>query len=80
MLQEKFNLTNYCSIITGAAQRLGESMARGLAEAGSNIVISDVNIHKAKQVASEVEELGVTAIAVKMDVTKKVKSMIWLPL
>ena len=24
MLQEKFNLTNYCSIITGAAQRLGE--------------------------------------------------------
>jgi len=71
MLQEKFDLTNHCSIITGAAQGLGESMARGLAEAGSNIVIADINIQKARQVASEVGELGVTAIAVKMDVTKK---------
>jgi NAD(P)-dependent dehydrogenase (short-subunit alcohol dehydrogenase family) len=75
---EMFSLNEYCSIITGAGQGLGKYMALALAEAGSDIVVLDINIEKAKDAAREIETKGVKALAIKMDVTKKdeVKSMV----
>ncbi len=75
---EMFSLNEYCSIITGAGQGLGKYMALAIAEAGSDIVVLDINIEKAKDAAREIETKGVKALAIKMDVTKKdeVKSMV----
>ncbi len=71
MFSEMFNLSKYCSIITGAGQGLGKYMALALAEAGSDIVVPDINIQKAQEAAKEIEAKGVKALAIKMDVTEK---------
>jgi len=78
MFLEKFELKNHCSIVTGAAQGLGKYMALALAEAGSNIVISDINIELAKKTVREIEGKGVKALAVSMDVRnqKEISTMI----
>lgn len=68
MKNDLFNLKNYCSIITGAAQGLGKYMALALASYGSNIVIADTNLGLAKKVVEEFKKKEVDAIAIKMDV------------
>lgn len=71
MLSELFNVKGYCSVITGAAQGLGRAYALALAEAGSNIVVADINIDKANDTANEIKAKGQKAISFKMDVTEK---------
>lgn len=66
---ESFKLNGYCSIITGGAIGLGKAMAKALAEAGSNIVIADINTEAAEETVAEINGIGREAIAVKCDVT-----------
>ena len=66
---DRFSLKNYCSIVTGVAMGLGKAMATALAEAGSNLVIADINTDVAEQTAAEFRALGVRALVVKTDVT-----------
>jgi len=75
---EMFKLDGYCSIVTGAGQGLGKYMAIALAEAGSDIVIPDINFEKAKEAAEEMKERGVQAIPIQMDVRdeKEIESMV----
>ena len=61
----RVNLEGSSSIVTGGASGIGEATARQLAEAGSKVVIADLNEEKGKQVA---EEIG--GVFVKCDVTK----------
>ncbi len=70
MVFEKFRLDGYVSLVTGAGQGLGKYMAAGLAEAGSDIVIPDINFDKAKQNAGEIASLGVSTLPLHTDVTK----------
>lgn len=56
------------SIVTGAARGIGAAIALKLAEHGSNVAISYVSessAEKAQALASQIETLGVKAIAVK---------------
>lgn len=71
MISELFSLKNYCSIITGAAKGLGKYMAFALAEAGSNIVVAGHNYKLLSETAKEIEDRGVKALVVEMDVTNK---------
>lgn len=66
---DRFSLKNYCSIVTGGAMGLGKAMATALAEAGSDLVIADINTDVAEQTAAEFRALGVRALVVKTDVT-----------
>ncbi|MCG7338152.1 glucose 1-dehydrogenase [Staphylococcus sp. ACRSN] len=67
---DQFNLKNRIAIITGGATGLGKAMGQGLAEAGANLVIADINYNLAKQTANEFEmNTGNKAIACKVDVT-----------
>lgn len=53
------NLEGSSSIITGGASGIGEASARQLAEAGSRVVIADLNEEKGQAVASELGGLFV---------------------
>ena len=59
-------LANKVCIVTGAAQRFGEGIARLLVAEGSKVVVADMNGEKAEQVAAT---LGDNAIACSVDVS-----------
>ncbi len=54
-------------IVTGAAQGIGATYARALAEEGAKIVVSDID--DAGQVAAEIEAAGGEAAAISCDVS-----------
>lgn len=60
----RMNLEGSSSIVTGGASGIGEASARQLAEAGSRVVVADLNEERGQSVASE---LG--GIFVKCDVS-----------
>lgn len=68
-MNKMFNLNGYISIVTGAAQGLGKYMAKALAQAGSNVIIPDINLEKAAESSEVISKEGVKTLAVKMDVT-----------
>ncbi len=69
-IQELMNLEGHVSVVTGGATGIGLQMAKGLAEAGSNIVICSRRIEVCEQAVAEIEKIGVQALAVGCDVTK----------
>lgn len=70
-VQDLFDLHGEVAIVTGGAQGLGREMSLALAEAGASVVVADMNLEKAKDVAQEIEKLGVQSLAVQVDVTQK---------
>ena len=54
--EDLFSLNNKVSLVTGAARGLGRSMAIGLAEAGSDLMLVDVLDDRLKQTSVEVSE------------------------
>ncbi|HHV96786.1 MAG TPA: sorbitol-6-phosphate dehydrogenase [Clostridiaceae bacterium] len=60
-------LEGQVAIVTGAAQGLGEALARRLDYEGCKVVVADINLEKAEKVTSELSD----AIAVKVDVTNE---------
>ncbi len=59
------------AIITGGGQGIGRAVALALAKEGANVVIGDIDLQLAKNVADEIESLGGRAQAIKTDVTKR---------
>jgi NAD(P)-dependent dehydrogenase (short-subunit alcohol dehydrogenase family) len=66
---ERFSLKNKVSIMTGGAKGLGKAMAESLAQAGSHIVIVDLDLETAHQTANALAAEGVRTLALKVDVT-----------
>ena len=59
------------AIVTGGARGIGKSIAMTLAAAGANIVINYTRSSKeAEEVVEEAKKLGVSALALKADVSK----------
>ncbi len=69
-VREMFDLRGEKAIVTGAAQGLGEQIALGLAEAGADIAVVDINIDGAVRVAESIRNIGRESISIKADVTK----------
>jgi 3-oxoacyl-[acyl-carrier protein] reductase len=59
------------AIVTGAAQGIGKAIALDLAAAGADIVLGDVMVDKAEEVAGEVIKLGRRTLVVKLDVSDR---------
>jgi NAD(P)-dependent dehydrogenase (short-subunit alcohol dehydrogenase family) len=66
---EQFSLKNKVSIMTGGARGLGKAMAQSLAQAGSDIVIVDLDLDAAQQTADLLASEGVRTLALRVDVT-----------
>ena len=68
---ERFSLKDKVTIITGGARGLGKAMALSLAQAGSNMVIVDLDLEAAQQTATALAAEGVRTLALKADVTNQ---------
>lgn len=69
-IQDLMNLDGHVSVVTGGATGIGLQMAKGLAEAGSNIVICSRRVEVCEEAVDQIKKLGVQALAVGCDVTK----------
>jgi len=67
-MPELFDLGGQAAIVTGAAQGIGEAIARRLARAGAAVAVADLNLEGAARVAASIAESG-RARAVRLDVT-----------
>jgi 3-oxoacyl-[acyl-carrier protein] reductase len=63
-------LAGQIAVVTGSARGIGKTIAMSLAEAGANIVVSDLNVEAGKETVGEIEAMGREAIWVQADVSK----------
>ena len=66
-----FSLSDRVAVITGGNRGIGRSIALGMAHAGAAIAILARNEEKNSQVLAELKSIGVPAIALQLDVTKR---------
>jgi 2-deoxy-D-gluconate 3-dehydrogenase len=64
-----FDLTGKVSIVTGGNGGIGQAIATGLAEAGSDIAIVDQNTNSVAKVTEELKNLGRRCVGIRCDVT-----------
>ena len=62
------DLKDRVALITGAAQGIGKAIAILLARKGADIVVSDLNFEKAREVAKEIEDMGRRCLVSKTNV------------
>lgn len=70
-MSKLFDLTSKVAVIVGASSGIGAQVAKGLANEGANVAILARRYDKLKEVAKEIETLGVKALPVKCDVTSE---------
>ena len=78
MPTNSFDLTSKTAIVTGGNGGIGLGIARGLAQAGANVVIAARNQQKTDAALEQLRGLGAKAIGVSTEVTseKDVASMV----
>jgi NAD(P)-dependent dehydrogenase (short-subunit alcohol dehydrogenase family) len=64
-----FDLTGKVAIVTGGAGGLGRPISIGLAKAGADVVVDDLEKADPQAVADEIQALGRRGVAVSYDVT-----------
>ncbi len=57
--------------MTGGAGAIGGEITRLLAREGARVVVAEINLEEARKIVSEITASGNTALAVKVDTTKK---------
>jgi NAD(P)-dependent dehydrogenase (short-subunit alcohol dehydrogenase family) len=70
---DAFSLSGKVSVVTGANRGIGRALVTALAEAGSDVVLLVRDTGGAAEAITELEALGVTAVAVMADVTEAVQ-------
>src|SRR5271154_5567237 len=63
-----FDLSGYCSIVTGAGQGIGLTLAEALANAGSELVLTGRNAKHLEAAACKVEAIGRKVTTVACDI------------
>jgi 3-oxoacyl-[acyl-carrier protein] reductase len=64
-------LSGKTGVVTGAGSGIGRAIALEFARAGASVVVCDVNLEAAEQVATEIKTVGQRAVALKVDVSQK---------
>ena len=80
MSLSSFSLEGKKALVVGARRNMGKGFALGLAEAGADVAISDVNIESGQlqAVADEIQQMGCKSLAIKADISnqKEVKKLV----
>ena len=69
MNKDLFDLGGRVAIVTGASRGLGQNMARALANAGADLVVTSRSRERLAQLESEIKALGRQVIALELEVT-----------
>ena len=69
-IQPLFDLSGKVAIVTGASKGIGESIARGLAEFGANVVISSRKQEAVDEIAQNFKVDGLEAVGISCHVGK----------
>ncbi len=64
-------LTGKVAFVTGAAQGIGEAIAKRLADDGFAVAVADLNETSANAVAKEINDAGGKAVGLKVDVSNR---------
>jgi len=64
------DLTGKVAIVTGAGRGIGKGIAMALADAHANVVVNDVDLNSAEEVARQIGSSRGRALAVKADVRR----------
>lgn len=67
----ELGLTGKVAIVTGGARGIGKSIVEGFAKEGASVVISDILLDVAQELAKKLTRNGTRVLAVKTDVSKK---------
>ena len=70
MSHDLFDLSNRVALVSGAAGGLGKAMATGLAEAGADLVLADINPDGLATTAKELGGFGNRALPVTCDMSQ----------
>lgn len=70
-VQEMFNLDGSVAAVIGGGGVLAGEMAHGLARAGADIAILDLNTENAEKMAESIRHIGVKAIPITVNATSK---------
>ncbi len=72
---EMFSLKNKTAIVTGSLGLIGKEHCDALAEAGANVVVTDINENKCKEYAKSLitESLGIAVDVTNPDSIKKLR-------
>ena len=66
-----FGLEGKVAVVTGAGAGIGEACARMFAQAGAAVMLSDINIEACERIAIELNDKGLEAKAMRLDVTNE---------
>ena len=80
MSLEEFSLKGKKALVIGARRNMGKGFALGLAEAGADVAVTDLNTESGqlKKVSEEIKAMGRESLYIKTDISsqKDVKSMV----
>ena len=65
-----FDLSGRVALVTGTSRGLGQYMARALAQAGADLVITSRDINRLSSLDAELKSLGRRAVSVELDVRR----------
>lgn len=63
------DLQGKIAIVTGGGQGLGAAICRSIAQAGSTVIVGDIQLAAAENIAQQIRETGGEAIALPLDVS-----------
>jgi 2-deoxy-D-gluconate 3-dehydrogenase len=70
MALEKFSLKGKSGIVTGGGSGIGKAIAKGVVQAGAEIVIAGRNRERLEKVANELRSFGGPVVPIQADVSK----------
>lgn len=59
------------AVVTGGASGIGAAICRGFAAEGANVVVADINLGAAQDLAEEISSKGGAAVAARVDVGER---------
>ncbi len=71
MSNELFDLNGRVAIVTGTSRGLGQNMARALAKAGADLVLTSRDRNRLLPFEAEINALGRRAVSVELDVRQR---------
>ncbi len=73
MSLKDFSLSGKKALVVGGRRNMGKGFALGLAEAGADVAVTDLNIEDGRlyRVAEEIEEMGRQSMALHADISSK---------